>query len=91
MLRTIGRQHTWGVGRGRRHKGALIGDADIVQSTRAHELLAVHRVDGPARVTRLPPGRHCLRLQLAYLCADCSMSIYEKLHASDVMAVPVVL
>ncbi len=55
---------TWGVRRWRRYQGAFIGHADVVQSTSAHELLTVHRVDGPARVTRLPPRGHCLRLQL---------------------------
>lgn len=47
----------------------LIGDADALQGACAHELLAVHRVDGPAWVPRLPPTCHRPGLQLPHLLA----------------------
>ncbi|KAA6424581.1 MAG: hypothetical protein FRX49_05790 [Trebouxia sp. A1-2] len=53
--------------RGGGDQGAVIGHADIVQGASAHELLAVHRVDSPAWVARLPPGGHRLWLQLPHL------------------------
>ena len=45
----------------------VILNTDIVQGAGVHELVTVHWVDGPARVARLPPGGHCLRLQLPHL------------------------
>lgn len=39
----------------------------ILYGPRGHEGLAVHRVDGPARVAAVPPAGHAAGLQLPHL------------------------